>query len=122
MIRINRKLSSERCLSYVSKRLLELNLSMTDHILCIFTDGTSVMTKIAKIGPAALLLAASNLPLSTFFLKEKNGDENAGVKDVLVGDENSEEFENEDGVGVYNDDKLSLITMEKEDQMPLRTK
>lgn len=98
MIRIRRKLSSERCLSYVNKRLKEFELSMSDHIVCIFTDGTSTMTKIAKIGPAyQQLCLAHGIQLAVIDVlykkkkKAKDDSETGAVEDTDESEESEEE-------------------------------
>lgn len=108
MIRIRRKLSSERCLSYVSKRLKEFDLSMTDHIVCIFTDGTSVMTKIAKIGPAYQQLCFAHgiqlAVIDVLYKKEKKKGvlENSAVSEKEVPVEQQDSDESEESENEYD--------------------
>lgn len=49
LVRIRGSLDAEKCLALVEKRLKRFNLLITDNIVCIITDGASVMTKIGKI-------------------------------------------------------------------------
>lgn len=120
MIRIRRKLSSERCLSYVNKRLKEFDLSMTDHILCIFTDGTS--PKSDQLINSYVLLTASNSPLSTFYTKKKDDADNAAASEKEVSveheDSESEESENEGEAESDNNGKDGAGNVEVEDDEP----
>ncbi|XP_035716703.1 uncharacterized protein LOC118439484 [Folsomia candida] len=51
LIRIHGSLPAEKCLEMVANKLRLLNLSLENDIVCIITDGSSVMTKIGRLSP-----------------------------------------------------------------------
>ncbi|OXA54474.1 hypothetical protein Fcan01_11805 [Folsomia candida] len=51
LVRIHGGAPAEKCLDLVSGRLKEFGLSLNTDIICICTDGASVMTKVGNISP-----------------------------------------------------------------------
>lgn len=51
LVRITGSLTSENAVTLVASKLLEHHISLRDDIICIMTDGTSVMTKIGRLSP-----------------------------------------------------------------------
>ena len=51
LVRISGRLPAEKCLELVRNRIDNYELNLERDILCLTTDGASVMTKIGKISP-----------------------------------------------------------------------
>lgn len=49
LVRVNGSMPAERCVELIDNQLKEYELSFDKHIVCITTDGASVMTKVEKI-------------------------------------------------------------------------
>lgn len=49
LVRIQGSIPAETCVQFYQKALERFGLSLKDHIVCVTTDGASVMTKVGKI-------------------------------------------------------------------------
>jgi len=55
MIRIHGSMPAEKCVELLEQKLSDFGLSLSEDIVCICTDGASVMAKVGKLIKAALL-------------------------------------------------------------------